>query len=210
MEEVNKIRGCIKLVKILPIDKMEDNITAISNLIYDEDELLNEFLQKVDIRTEVCNEDGDFLKCEYNRDGDSYRSPVSNKYFPSISDGRYPSPVLRELEIKLNKMFALYTKAYYSLTTLTSVYCWDLADRIEDGFAVAVLIKNNVNHEKEVNVGQWESNNVLNVSFSENENNKIQAVYKLTSTVVLQMSFNHKVCGKVTLSGTISRQVKLY
>ena len=209
MEEVNKIKGCIRLVKILPIDKMEDNITAISNLIYDEDELLNEFLQKVDIRTEVCHEDGDFLKCEYNREGDSYRSPTSNKYVPYLPDGRYPSPDLRELEIKLNKMFAIYSKAYYSLSTLISVYCWDLEDRVEDGFAVAILIKNNVDHEKEINVGQWESNNVLNVSF-ENENNKIQAVYKLTSTVALQMNFYHKVCGKVSLSGTISRQVKLY
>ena len=24
----------------------------------------------------------EFLKCEYNRDGDSYRSPWTNKYFP--------------------------------------------------------------------------------------------------------------------------------
>jgi capping protein (actin filament) muscle Z-line, beta len=29
---------------------------------------------------------GDFLKCEYNRDGDSYRSPWTNKYYPHAND----------------------------------------------------------------------------------------------------------------------------
>ena len=34
----------------------------------------------------------DFLKCEYNRDGDSYRSPWSNKYYPEASgEAVYPS-----------------------------------------------------------------------------------------------------------------------
>lgn len=37
----------------------------------------------IDIETELDTVTGrDFLKCEYNRDGDSYRSPWSNKYFP--------------------------------------------------------------------------------------------------------------------------------
>ena len=108
MEEQNKIRDCIKLIKMLPISKLDDNIVAISNLIYDDDDLLNEFLQKVDVRTEVSKEEGDFLKCEYNREGDSYRSPLLNKYYPEIPDGRYPSKDLRELEIKLNKMFLAY------------------------------------------------------------------------------------------------------
>jgi capping protein beta len=208
MEEVNKIKDCIKLIKKLPVDRIEDNITAISNLIYEEDELLNEFLQKVDGRTEICAEDGEFLKCEFNRDGDSYRSPTTNKYIPQTSDARYPSANLRELEIKLNKMFSLYIRAYYSPSTICSVYCWDFGDNIEEGFAVAILIKNNVDLQKEVNKGQWDSNNVINVTFSAIENNKIRVTYKLTTTILLQMNFEHKICGKVSLSGTVSRQVK--
>lgn len=210
MEEDNKIRDCIKLIKKLPVDNIEDNITAISNLIYEDDDLLNEFLQKVDGRTELSTEDGEFLKCEYNRDGDSYRSPISNKYIPPTSDARYPTSELRELEIKLNKMFSLYSKAYYSPITISSVYCWELGDSIEEGFAVAILIKNNVNLEKEVNKGQWDSNNVINVTFSKIDHNKIQVTYKLTTTIILQMNFEHKICGKVSLSGTVSRQVKLF
>ena len=32
----------------------------------------------------------DFLLCDYNRDGDSYRSPHTNKYYPDIDDGFRP------------------------------------------------------------------------------------------------------------------------
>lgn len=37
----------------------------------------------------------DYLKCEYNRDGDAYRSPWSNKYFPQATDDPiYPNAEL--------------------------------------------------------------------------------------------------------------------
>jgi capping protein beta len=48
----------------------------------------------------------EFLKCEYNRDGDSYRSPWSNKYFPQATDEPiYPSSELLQLEQKSNDVF---------------------------------------------------------------------------------------------------------
>lgn len=42
----------------------------------------------------------EYLKCEYNRDGESYRSPWTNKYFPPTTneDAPYPSNDLKELE----------------------------------------------------------------------------------------------------------------
>lgn len=75
-----KLESCIQLVRKLPPGKLEQNINAISNIIYDEDELLNAFLQKVDTPTTICTYDiqGGFLKCEYNRDGDSYRYFIFN------------------------------------------------------------------------------------------------------------------------------------
>lgn len=74
-ESKSKLQSCIKIMRTLPPRKTLNNITALSNLIYDEDDLLNEFLQKVDSPAEICEEDslGAFLKCEYNREGDSYR-----------------------------------------------------------------------------------------------------------------------------------------
>lgn len=207
MEGKQKIQNCVQLVRKLPYSNIDDNIVAISNLVYEDDDLLNEFLQKVDSRIEICKEEGEFLQCEHNRDGDSYRSPITNKYYPEVEDGRYPSKSLRELEVKLNKAFNAYCRAYYSNSTISSVYCWELGEAIEEGFAVAVMIKNLVNLEKAVDSGVWESSNVVNVSFSK-EGDQITALYKLTSTVVLQMSFVHNVCGKVALSGTVAKQVQ--
>lgn len=86
-------------------------IVAVMNLIDDED-TRGELLSRVDqpLREHFLNlvvgtdpKNGhDFLKCEYNRDNKSHRSPWSNQYFPEASDPYYPSPEKRDLEIKLN------------------------------------------------------------------------------------------------------------
>ena len=200
------IKECIQLNQLMPIIDIDKNIDAISSVIYENDDLLNEFLQKVDNRTKVCKDDpkGEFIMCEQNRDGDSYRSPYSNKYFPPTDDAKYPSAPLRNLEELLNKMFKLYIKHYYSPTTLCSVYCWELGDNISDGYGVAVLIKNSTTHQKKINAGNWDSSNLITVTF-ENEGGKKKAKYNLISTVNLAMSFESQICGKVCLSGTIAR-----
>ena len=42
----------------------------------------------------------DYLLCDYNRDGDSYRSPWSNEYDPPIEDGSIPSDRIRNFEVR--------------------------------------------------------------------------------------------------------------
>ncbi len=201
------IKECIQLNQLMPIMDIDKNIDAISSVIYENDDLLNEFLQKVDNRTKVCKDDpkGEFIMCEQNRDGDSYRSPYSNKYFPDTEDAKYPSAPLRALEETLNKMFKLYIKHYYSLETLCSVYCWELGDSIAEGYGVAVLIKNCLTHKKKVNTGSWDSSNLITVTFDEGGDGKKTAKYNLISTVNLAMSFEGQAVGKVCLSGTIAR-----
>ena len=200
------IKECIQLNQLMPIIDIDKNIDAISSVIYENDDLLNEFLQKVDNRTKVCKDDpkGEFVMCEQNRDGDSYRSPISNKYFPPTDDAKYPCAQLRALEELLNKMFKLYIKHYYSPSTLCSVYCWELGDNLADGYGVAVLIKNSLTHQKKINTGNWDSSNLITVTF-ENEGSKKKAKYNLISSVNLAMSFESQICGKVCLSGTIAR-----
>jgi capping protein beta len=198
MSENSKLQDCIQLINRLPVSTFDNNITAISNLIYDEDELLNEFLQKLDNRIEICQDDilGEFIKSEYNREGDSYRSPHSNKYFPaseSDEDLVVPSKELRDLEVKLNKIFQIYTRNYYSPNAICSVYTWHLDG---DSFAVAVLIRNNIQLAKEIDSGVWDSINIINLSFGD------EVTYKLTSTVSLQMTFQG-----VSLSGSVTKQV---
>lgn len=195
------IKECILLNQLLPISQIDKNIDAISTVIYENDDLLNEFLQKVDNRTTVSQEDpkGDFIKCEQNRDGDSYRSPISNQYFPPTDDGKYPSPKLRDLEEKLNKMFHQYAKSYYSLSANVSCYCWDLGAKIEEGFGVAIVIKNALS-----NKSTWDSSNVITVTF-DNSSGKIKAKYNLITTVNLSLLVERPVSGKVNLSGSIAR-----
>ena len=200
------IKECIQLNQLMPIIDIDKNIDAISSVIYENDDLLNEFLQKVDNRTKICKDDpkGEFIMCEQNRDGDSYRSPISNKYYPPTTDAKFPCAQLRSLEELLNKMFKIYLKHYYSPTTLCSVYCWELGDSLADGYGVAVLIKNSLTHQKKINTGSWDSSNLITVTF-DNEGAKKKAKYNLISTVNLAMSFESKICGKVCLSGTIAR-----
>ena len=90
------------------------------------------------------NQGAEYLKCEYNKDGDSYRSPWTNQYFPAIEieEGEeepvYPSAHLREMEEKANDIFQRYAKLYYDKDFLTSVYFFD-TDGTE--FVTAWLVK---------------------------------------------------------------------
>lgn len=142
----------------------------------------------------------------------NFRSPHSNKYFPHLEDGKVPTQELRELEVKLNASFAAYIKNYYAPTAICSVYAWELGNEIKEGFCVAILIKNSVNDIKQVDNGTWDSTNFFTVNFKEDANNygAIKAVYTLTTTVILQMVTNHKVCGNITVSGSMTRQVNQY
>ena len=60
------ITSCIQIMQLMPIKNNSNNINGISSIIYDDDNLLNEFLQKVDTRTEISTEDpkGKFIKSE--------------------------------------------------------------------------------------------------------------------------------------------------
>jgi capping protein (actin filament) muscle Z-line, beta len=78
----------------------------------------------------------DYLLCDYNRDGDSYRSPWSNEFDPPIEDGTVPSERVRKLEVAVNEAFDVYRELYYE-GGVGSVYLWDL----DDGFAGVVLLK---------------------------------------------------------------------
>jgi capping protein beta len=205
MENKTKLQDCVSLLKKLPIAQFDETITALSNLVYEEDELLNEFLQKCDNRIEVNIGEDEFIKSEYNRDGDSYRSPNTNKFYPPSEDAVLPKKELRDFEVKLNTMFNLYINQYYSPTTICSVYVWGLGEEISDGFAVAVLIKNKLGVENNIDNANWDSINILNITFSGEDEKTVS--YKLTSSVNLTMHFKHNICGNVNLSGTLCRQV---
>ena len=88
--------------------QIEQNLSGLINLL---PEQTDELLQRVDqpLEEAACPRTGrKFLLCDYNRDGDSYRSPWSNEYDPPIEDGFRPSEKLRILEQKANSVFDAY------------------------------------------------------------------------------------------------------
>jgi len=165
-------------------------------------DLANEILAGVDQPLKIaldvtCNRD--YILCEYNRDGDSYRSPHSNTYSPSSDDDfQYPSERTRELEIQANEIFDVYRDLYFE-GGVSSVYCWDNAS----GVAAAILIKKNQDHTKSGQPmrGSWDALHLIEV----HEKPK-SAVYKLVSSVILSLETHTKYAGRVSLAGNLSRQ----
>lgn len=128
-----------------------------------------------------------FLCCDYNRDGDSFRSPHSNEFTPHVPDAIVPSDELRKLEITANDAFDTYRELYFE-GGLSSVYLWEQ----DDGFAGVVLIR------KTVGKSVWNSIHVFEV-----EPVGKRATYRLTSTIILELENNG-----LDLSGSLTRQLE--
>lgn len=185
----------------LPPNKIEQNLNGLLNLIPEE---TDELLQRVDqpLKEGTDSETGrKFLLCDYNRDGDSYRSPWSNKYYPEIDDGFLPSENLREMEVEFNELFDAYRELYFEGGT-SSVYLWDL----DDGFAGCFLIKKNVEGDRFVKNGCWDSIHVVEAVETDN---KGSATYKLTTTVMLNMGVEKTEVGNTMLAGSLTRQTEM-
>lgn len=150
---------------------------------------------------------GKFINSEFNHDGESYRSPWSNQYFPINESKKRLVNELRELEIKLNKIIKMYAKLYYGEDSVSSVYIWEQGELISSGFNVAILITNKITDEKKnIKNSFMDSINVINIKFTkEREERKsirdnlnvpkskdlIKVTYKITSTVLFEMNFKN-------------------
>jgi len=194
----DKLDCALDLMRRLPPNQIEDNLAGLIDLVPD---LVEQLLSAVDQPLKVAHDPvsrRDYLLCDYNRDGDSYRSPWSNKYEPSIDDGAVPSPELRKVEIGANEVFDIYRDLYFE-GGVSSVYCWDL----DDGFAACILIKKVQDQSKKGQPmkGAWDSIHVVEV-----QDNKSKAHYKLTSTVMLNIETETAATGRVSLAGSLTRQ----
>ena len=159
-------------------------------------DLTEDLLSSVDqpLAVRRCKKSGrDYLLCDYNRDGDSYRSPWSNEFDPPIDDGTVPSERVRKLEVEANTAFDVYRELYYE-GGVGSVYFWDL----DDGFAGVVLLKKEIGK-----VAGWDSVHV----FEESDGAR-SSHYKLTSTVILHLAREGEGLGEMSLSGNMTRQIE--
>lgn len=197
---MDKIPTCLSLMRRLPPNKIEQNLNGLLNLVPESTE---EILQRVDqplqeaMDTDVGRK---FLTCDYNRDGDSFRSPWSNKYFPALEDGFLPSARLRAMESEANELFDAYRELYFEGGT-SSVYLWDF----EGGFAGCFLIKKFVEGDRSVKNGIWDSIHVVEVR----EDGPTKASYKLTTTIMLHMEVEKAEVGDTVLSGSLTRQTEV-
>jgi len=198
----DQISSALNIMRRMPPNNIEDNLSGLLNLV---PEHTDELLQRVDqpLEAAVCPTSGrKYLLCDYNRDGDSYRSPWTNQYNPPIEDGDgfVPSDALRELEIQTNEVFDAYRELYFE-GGVSSVYLWDL----QEGFAGCFLIKKDVEGLTFVQSGSWDSIHVMEVLPSAGG---AEATYKLTTTIMLSMKVANASIGDANLSGSLTRQAE--
>lgn len=196
----DQILACLNLVRRLPPTKINQNTNALIHLVPDlEDDLLQRIDQPLEIETDA-KAGRDFIKSEYNRDGDSHRSPWSNEYFPALEEGNLPSERARSLEIKANFLFDEYRKMYYE-GGVASVYVWDKSGK---DYALGFLCKKDVDQKKGVEKGCWDSINIVDVKI---QNNKVS--YRLTTSLILDMKINNPENGEVVINGTLAKKKEL-
>lgn len=195
---VEQLKSALNIMRRMPPSTTETSLSGLINLV---PELTDELLQRIDqpLQLETDKTNGKkFVLCDYNRDGDSYRSPWSNKYFPPIKDGFEPSPDLRQLELEFNLVFDSYRKLYFE-GGHSSVYLWDMEG---NNFAGCFLIRKDVDKLRGLNSGSWNSIHVVEA----NEIRSNEYEYKLTTTVIVSMEVKSQEVGVVDLSGNMTKQ----
>lgn len=195
----------LDLLKRLDPKNVSRNLTNLCRLL--PTELAEELLSAVDqpLKMSKCEKSGKlYLAADYNRDGDSYRSPWSNYYYPKLSadlEELAPKPPaeLRDLEVFANKSFDIYRDLYYE-GGISSVYLWypdeGEEDAVSNGFAGAILLKN------ELNNATWDGVHIVNVV-------KVSSSlydYELTSTVLLSLQDENSESETLRLSGSLTRE----
>jgi capping protein beta len=194
-----KLDFALDLMRRLPPQQIEKNLTNLIDLVPN---LCEDLLSAIDQPLKVARDKTvgkDYLLCDYNRDGDSYRSPWSNTYDPPFDEGIQPSDRLRKLEVEANAAFEQYREMYFE-GGVSSVYFWDN----DVGFAGVILIKKagDGGNNKKIK-GCWDSIHVIEV---QERPNSTKVHYKLTSTVMLWLQTNKAGSGMMNLGGSLMRQ----
>jgi len=200
----DQLNSALNLMRRMPPSSVENSLAGLIELVPDlTDELLNHVDQPLKVATDTKTQK-QFILCDYNRDGDSYRSPWSNTYFPALEDGFTPRARLRTMEVEANKIFDVYRKLYFD-TGISSVYFFDTEEKSGESFGSCFLIHKDVEEKKGgLERGWWDSIHVFEVT--EEATKKGTFNYKLTSTVMVSMVIKDATVGQVDLSGNMTKQ----
>jgi len=190
----------------MPPAHTENSLAGLIELVPEHtDELLNHVDQPLKVKKDTMS-GKNFVLCDYNRDGDSYRSPWSNEYFPAMGEGFLPSERLRKMEVEANALFDIYRKLYFE-GGFSSVYFFDTDDKSQTGFGACFLIHKDVSPIKTLKAGWWDSIHVFEVT--EVKGKKDVFLYRLTTTVMVSMNLKDpEKTGDVDLSGHMTKQME--
>uniref|UniRef100_A0A3P8UJ46 F-actin-capping protein subunit beta n=1 Tax=Cynoglossus semilaevis TaxID=244447 RepID=A0A3P8UJ46_CYNSE len=166
----------------LPPQQIEKNLSDLIDLV---PSLCEDLLSSVDQPLKIARDKvvgKDYLLCDYNRDGDSYRSPWSNKYDPPIEDGAMPSARLRKLEVEANNFCPVFLFLFFLATS-------------------EVLGLHPCGGGAGEDRSRWRS-----ILFEKSSGRT--AHYKLTSTVMLWLQTTKTGSGTMNLGGSLTRQTE--
>jgi len=195
----SSITAALNLMRRLPPQDCVKNFVGLSHLLPDATE---ELLQRIDQPLKAIWDTEAhryFVASDYNRDGNSHRSPWTSQYFPPVSDGFVPPPHLRRLEVMYNAIFDAYRHAYYDGGS-SSVNLWELAG---DGFAGAFVIHKEIEEGYGLKRGCWDAIHIAEVTTTSN-----QVYYKITTTIILSLIVESDETGEFDLGGHITRQAE--
>mmetsp|Transcript_24316 Transcript_24316/g.67609 ORF Transcript_24316/g.67609 Transcript_24316/m.67609 type:complete len:250 (+) Transcript_24316:332-1081(+) len=192
-------KAVLDLLHRLPQSNMTSNLAALRQLVPSEKakDLLQAAEQPLGAAfDEEANKE--FVCCEFNRDGDSFRSPWTNRYVPARENGHTPSPELRALEEDANDIFNEYRRMYYA-GGVSSVYMWS----INDGFAACFAVKKEVGSR---GAACWDISHLVKAARNQDET----FTYEISTTLILSASsvLDSHACGAFDLGGTIKRELR--
>lgn len=101
----------LDLLRRLPPNSISQNLDTLVSLFPAlADDLYSSVDQPLRVKIDKSTQGAgrEYLACDYNRDGDSWRSPWSGEYDPPLEDGTKPSKGLRELEIRMGGAMETY------------------------------------------------------------------------------------------------------
>lgn len=202
MGDEEQLNSCLNLMRRLPPSSVENSLAGLIEMV---PELTDDLLTHVDQPLKVAKDTKtgkNYIQCDYNRDGDSYRSPWSNEYFPPMADGFLPNKKLRDLEVVANSLFDTYRKLYFE-GGYSSAYFFDTNDEKDsNAFGACFLIHKDVEASKSLKKGWWDSTHVFEVTADKDN----YFTYKLTTTVMISMVLTDDKVGNVDLSGLRTQQ----
>lgn len=197
-----QLTAALNLMRRMPPAQVENSLAGLIELV---PELTDDLLNNVDQPLKVAEdpEKGEkYIECDYNRDGDSHRSPWSNKYFHPATNGFLPNKQLREMEVVANHIFNTYRQLYFE-GGVSSVYFFETDEDSQEAFGACFLIHKDVDAGKALDKGFWDSTHVFDVR--PDPNNKDKFIYTMTTTVMVSMGLLNDKIGDVDLSGSMTK-----